>query len=268
MTEGLNQVYCMDALDLLRGLPEACVDLIVTSPPYDKLRTYNGFSFDFEGIAQESYRVLKQGGVLMWVVGDATVNGSETLTSMRQAIYFVDSVNFRMHDTMIYHRQGRFPEVNRYWQEFEYMFVLSKGQPVVFNPMQRRNKRAGERITTRSRNPDGSMFDSIAKREGRGVKAEGDLGNVVFFNAGYNLSTKDEFAFEHPAMFPEKLAECHILTWSNPGDLVLDYFGGSGTTAKMARNNNRNYLTCDISEEYCELMRKRLTMPYTLPMPI
>lgn len=257
-----NNVYCCDALELLKGLPDGCVDLVVTSPPYDNLRTYNGYSFDFERIAHESYRVLKQGGVLVWVVGDATVDGSETLTSFRQALYFRDVAGFRMHDTMIYQKDGApFPESNRYAQEFEYMFVLSKGKPQVHNLLTMKTK-YGASATNSSRSVDGS----VSKFQYELAKPTRTLPNVWYLTSGYMKTTKDKDAFDHPAMFPEALAERHILTWSNAGDLVLDYFGGSGTTAKMARNNGRQFLTCDISEEYCELMRRRLAAPFTLPM--
>lgn len=257
-----NTVYRCDALALLQGLPDGCVDLVVTSPPYDNLRTYNGYSFDFERIAHESYRVLKQGGVLVWVVGDSVVNGSETLTSFRQALYFVDGVGFRMHDTMIYEKDSlQFPETNRCYQLFEYMLVLSKGTPGTANLPRVKTTHFGNGSST-MRMPDGTL-EKAQYATGLATRV---MGNVWKFGVGNGKTTLDQEAFIHPAMFPEKLAERHILTWSTPGDLVLDYFGGSGTTAKMARQNGRNWLTCDISAEYCELMRRRLAQPYTLPM--
>jgi DNA modification methylase len=254
----VNKVYCMDALTLLKHMPTGSVDLVVTSPPYDNLRTYNGYSWDFEAIARETYRVLKTGGVLVWVVGDATVNGQETLTSMRQALYFVDQCGFWMNDTMIYHRQGRFPELFRYWQDFEYMFVLVKGKPKTFNALKERAKYGGKKVST-ERQQDGSLQRPKTIRQTSDMKS---LSNIWYVSRG-DMSRDDELRYEHPAAFPETLAERHILTWSNPGDLVLDYFGGSGTTAKMARKNGRDYLTCDISPEYCDLMERRLSMPYT-----
>jgi DNA modification methylase len=254
-----NQVYCCDALELLRGLPDGSVDLVVTSPPYDNLRTYNGYSFEFEPIAHESYRVLKQGGVQVWVVGDSVVNGSETLVSFRQALFFKEHVGFRVHDTMIYEKDGApFPESNRYLQQWEFMFVLSKGAPAVHNLLQERTLYGGS-ASNSTRSTDGS----VAKIRYATNKPTHALGNIWRLVNGYMKTTKDTYAFDHPAMFPEKLAERHILTWSNSGDLVLDYFGGSGTTAKMARNNGRRWLTCDISAEYCELIRRRLDAPYT-----
>jgi site-specific DNA-methyltransferase (adenine-specific) len=259
-----NVVHHVSAETLLAALPDGCIDAIVTSPPYDSLRKYSGnWTFNFEAIARESYRVLKPGGVLVWVVGDATVNGSATLTSFRQALYFVDCAGFRMHQRIIWEKNS-IPQkrTKAYLPDFEDMFVLSKSEPKTFNPVLRRNWNAGE--VKRKGHSGKNGFDYA---EGlRIVKDESVITNVWKITVGYNHSTKDYFAHEHPAIFPEALAERHILTWTNPGDLVLDYFGGSGTTAKMARANDRDYLTCDISGEYCDLMRRRLAQPYTRQM--
>lgn len=254
-----NTVYCCDALELLRGLPDGSVDLVVTSPPYDNLRTYNGYTFDFEGIARETFRVLKVGGVLVWVVGDATVNGSETLTSFRQALYFRDVCGFRMHDTMIYEALGTGAKGSNYayWQAFEYMFVLVKG---VISTV---NRIADVKNVTTDLLGGGRWRNNGNREKPHATKVFGTRTNIWRYPVGF---ADDSDKTGHPAPFPEDLARDHILTWSNAGDLVLDYFGGSGTTAKMARNNGRNYLTCDISEEYCDLMRRRLALPYTLPM--
>lgn len=256
----LDTVYNVDALELLKALPSDYVDCVVTSPPYDNLRTYNGFTWDFESIARETYRVIKPGGVVVWVVGDATINGSETLTSMRQAIYFVDTCGFRMHDTMVWHKDGSpSPQTNRYLQTWEYMFVLTKDAPKSHELARQKVKYgASESTTFRS---DGSKVSGFKYKLGNETRV---MDNVWYVPSGYMKTTADKDAYEHPAMFPETLAERHILTWTNPGDLVLDYFGGSGTTAKMARKNGRRFLTCDISAEYCDLMNRRLAQPHTL----
>lgn len=260
-TPKLNTVHHCRAEALLSALDTASIDLIVTSPPYDNLRTYNGFAWNFEYIAQQSYRVLKPGGVLVWVVGDSTIDGSETLTSFEQALYFKKNVGFRMHDTMIYEKNGAaYPSSNRYGQIFEYMFVLSKGIPIIFNPVMQKSRWGGHETFGKQsrRQKDGRL----TKVERGAVHLEKPLDNIWRFNNGFGYSSDDN-CYDHPAMFPEALAERHILTWSNPDDIVLDYFGGSGTTAKMARRNNRQYITGDISLEYCRLMEKRLAMPYT-----
>lgn len=256
----LDTVACSDALAFLRALPEGSIDMILTSPPYDNLRTYNGYSWDFEGIARELYRVLKTGGVCVWVVGDSVVDSSEQLNPMRQAIYFVDECKFNMHDTMIYKKQGLpFPDPCRYYQTFEYMFVLSKDVPLSIN-LQTVSRNINSGGLGKQRQRDGSMLQMGY----RGEHEQRVMDNVWVFSTGNGHTTKDKEAFQHPAMFPENLAEQHILSWSNPGQVVLDPFMGSGTTAKMARNLGRHYIGCDISAEYVALALRRLqnTDPY------
>jgi len=256
----LNHIYCMDNVEGLRKhVTDESIDLTVTSPPYDNLRKYNGFEWDFESLAHELYRVTKPGGVVVWVVGDATINGSETLTSFKQAIYFKEVVGFNVHDTMIFEKDSiRYPEANRYYSAFEYMFIFSKGKPKTFNPIRdRKNKRAGELITGRDRNPDGSL----KRKSGHGKRKVPEYGirfNVWKYQIGKWKVAKDKEAYKHPAIFPEKLAEDHIISWSNPGDIVLDPFMGSGTTAKMAALNGRFFVGFEISEEYVEIANKRL----------
>lgn len=256
----LDTIVCAKAEDYLATLSDNSVDLTVTSPPYDNLRTYKGFTFDFECIARQIYRVTKQGGVVVWIVGDATVNGSETLTSMRQALYFVDVCGFRMHQTIIFEKDAMpFPPQKRYYDTFEYAFVLSKGEIKTFNGISEKSRTAGQqsRPTHRQKNGDTKQSENITTKPTR------LLTNVWRFGVGYMKTTQDDYAYEHPAMFPEALAERHILTWSNAGDVVLDPFMGSGTTAKMAAINRRSYIGCDISADYVTLATKRLGMGYT-----
>lgn len=243
----------MDCVDGMKLLPNECIDLTVTSPPYDNLRTYKGFTWDFESVAKELYRVTKQGGVVVWVVGDATIKGSETGTSFRQALYFMEC-GFNLHDTMIYRKKKPPLTHNRYEQEFDYMFVFSKGKPKTFNPIMidklYMDKRTNKAFGRNNTNEHDMGFSS--------KKTKKIKGNVWEYLVGGGKTTKDKIAFNHPAIFPEKLAEDHIISWSNPGDIVFDPFVGSGTTAKMALLNGRNYIGIDISEEYCEIARKRI----------
>jgi DNA modification methylase len=253
----VNQIIQGDCLEVMKGLPDKCIDLTVTSPPYDNLRTYNGFVFDFEGIAKELYRITKDGGVVVWVVGDRVINGSETLIPFNQALYF-KQIGFNIHDTMIYQKNAMpFPEQTRYIQCFEYMFVMSKGKPKSHN-MIKEPTRVANRIKNKKscqRNKDGTTTPMKYETG----KNERNKWNVWVYEVGYNHTTKDKEAFQHPAMFPEALARDHIISWSNKGDLVLDPFVGSGTTAKMALLNGRNYIGIDISEEYCEIAKKRVS---------
>lgn len=252
----LNKIYNESNLDTMKRMPDNFVDLTVTSPPYDGLRTYNGYSFPFEEIAQELYRVTKKGGVLVWVVSDATIEGSESGTSFRQALYFKE-IGFNLHDTMIYDKGfAKFPDAVRYGQSFEYMFVLSKGVPKTFNPIKTESTQAGNKkeVTDREKNGD-------TKKSKATINEYKTERNVWLIDSGFNRSSKDELAFEHPAIFPENLAKLHIVSWSNEADIVYDCFGGSGTTAKMAHLMKRNWILSEISSEYVQIAEKRIA-PY------
>jgi len=250
----------MDCVEAIKLMPDKCIDLTITSPPYDNLRTYEGFSWDFEATAKELYRITKQGGVVIWVVGDATVKGSETGTSFKQALYFKE-IGFNLHDTMIYHKNSLPMNHNRYEQDFEYMFILSKGKPNTFNPI-RIPCKYPEKETARQHSYFSETDEKIRKaRSGKKRKPVGKdkiKGNIWYFSTGKNHSTQDNIAFKHPAIFPEALANDHIISWSNENDIVFDPFMGSGTTAKMAMLNNRKFIGCELSENYCEIIKERL----------
>jgi DNA modification methylase len=242
-----------DCLEHMRRMPEACIDLTVTSPPYDSLRAYNGYSFDFEGIARELYRIIKPGGVVVWVVGDATVKGSETGTSFRQALYFKDVCGFNLHDTMIYEKAGTGAcGSNRaYWQGFEYMFVLSKGRPKTVNRIADKvNAWGGTHTAGRDR-----VGASGQRRQYRArmIPATSVRTNIWRYHGGKCAGFKAD-APRHPAVFPETLARDHILSWSDPGNTVFDPFTGSGTTGKMAILHGRKFIGCEISAEYIEIV--------------
>jgi len=252
-----NTIYNEDCLVTMSKMEDNCIDLTVTSPPYDNLRKYNGYIFDFKNVAKELFRVTKIGGIVVWIVGDATNKGSESGTSFRQALYFLEC-GFNLHDTMIYQKENPIPigGPNRYYQSFEYMFVLSKGKPVTFNPIlrKRRNKwndKRTERIKSFSRNADGNFKKSKVSLVGD-VKID----NIWKYVVGGGNSV--EYGVKHPAAFPEKLAEDHILSWSNEFDMVYDPFCGSGTTPKMAKLNQRRYICSEISEEYAIYARNRV----------
>ena len=260
----INKVYNCDALTLLRAMPSGSVDCCVTSPPYDSLRVYNGYTFDFQPIAHEIYRVLKPGGVCVWVIGDQISNHQRSMTSMRQALYFTDVVGFWMYDLIIFHDPGTaFQHPGRYVNQHEFMYVLSKDEPKTKNIQVKPNKWAGEKRPAGSTkvqySADGSKRETRPRLE---TKDFGVMGNVWTMGAGYGKSTMDRVAFNHPATFPEQLAELHIKSWTNPGDLVLDCFMGSGTTAKIARNLKRDYIGSEISFEYMKIIHDRLRMPF------
>jgi len=255
MNKYLNKIINSECIEVMKELPDNSIDLTITSPPYDNLRDYKGYTFDFKGIAEQLFRITKEGGVIIWVVGDATIKGSETGTSFKQALYFKE-IGFNLHDTMIYAKRNYIPLThNRYEQQFEYMFVFSKGKPQKVNLQKKDNKQVGK--------IKGGGFiqkpDGIRKRnKDTGVSSSSIKPNIFFYNIGNMCSTKDKEAFKHPAIFPEKLAEDHIKSWSNEGDTVLDPMCGSGTTCKMAMLNNRNFIGIEISKEYCEIAEDRL----------
>lgn len=246
----INKNYNENNLDTLSRIPDNFIDLVVTSPPYDNLREYNGYSFEFENVAKELCRTIKQGGVIVWVVGDATVNGSESGTSFRQALYFM-KCGLNLHDTMIYQKDNPPPVggLNRYYQHFEYMFIFSKGKPKTFNPIivERRNKyndKRTHRVKGFNRDKDGNFTKKLVALQ-ENVK----IGNIWKYVVGGGNSVS--YGVKNTAAFPEKLAHDHIVSWSNEGDLVYDPFMGSGTTAKMAIVNNRQWIGSEISKDYC-----------------
>ena len=249
-----------DCLEKMKYIPDGSIDLTVTSPPYDNLRTYNGNNAQWgehvwKGVISDLYRLTKQGGVVVWVVGDATIKGSETGTSFKQALW-AKECGFNLHDTMVYQKNSYpFPPSNRYYQQFEYMFVFSNGSPSSFNGIRqetRWQKGTGEMSTTRK--ADGT---TVAMKCAKG-KRDRLKDNVWLINSGYMRSTKDKYAFEHSAIFPESLARDHIISWSKPGDTVFDPFLGSGTTGKMALELGRKFIGIELDPEYFKIAEKRI----------
>ena len=253
----LNKIYNECCLETMSKMKDGIVDLVVTSPPYDDLRHYNGFSFEFEQIAGELFRVLAKNGVLVWIVGDSTKNGNESGTSFRQALYF-QKVGFSLYDTMIYQKIGtsspQKPEI-RYKHSFEYMFVFCKGQrPKSINLIKPTNKERNRQFETASKvQRNGNIL-----RHSYQIESESILPNVWLVDA---TNGARESSGIHPAAFPEILPERHIFTWSSKGDLVYDPFGGSGTTAKAAHKLERNWILSEVSKEYCDAAENRL-YPY------
>jgi site-specific DNA-methyltransferase (adenine-specific) len=237
----MYKVLCGDCAKVLTSIEADSVDLVVTSPPYDNLRDYHS-EFDLDAITKELVRIVKDGGVIVWIVGDATIDGSETGTSFRQALKFMDA-GFNLHDTMIFEKNSStYPaneKSNRYTQIFEYMFVFSKGKPKTHH------------LICDKQNLWGGYKD-FSKKLKRPVPILSPRTNIWKCVTSFNDRT------EHPAPFPEQLALDHIKTWSNEKDVVLDPFMGSGTTGKMAILSNRNFIGIDISKEYCDIATKRI----------
>jgi len=257
----INVVINDDSSNALKNISNDSIDLTLTSPPYDNLRDYDGYEIDMDSIITELFRITKKGGVVVWVVGDAVINGSETGSSFRQALMFMDK-GFKLHDTMIYEKNtSSFParaNSKRYTQIFEYMFVFCKGKIKTGNLIcDKPNKWAGYTNWGKNthRKKDGNLV------EGKKIKPVPEYSprnNIWKYLVNKGFNSKDKESHQHPAIFPEQLAEDHILTWSNEGDVILDCFAGSGTTLKMAKKNNRNYIGIEISEKYCNLINSIL----------
>jgi len=269
--DGICRIENQACLMTMLGITDNEIDLTVTSPPYDNLRTYEdtvAWDFDiFKAVANDLYRITKEGGVVVWIVGDATIDGSETGSSFKQALYFME-IGFNLHDTMIYQKTNPAPTggSNRYYSAFEYMFVFSKGKPITFNEIRvTRSNKWNDKRKSRNKN---YVRDKAGNFKTKDVPLNLDrpvkMKNVWNAVVGGGNSTMDAFAFEHPAILPEKIAEDHILSWSNKGDVVYDPFMGSGTTGKMAIKNSRQFIGCEVVEKYFKISTKRLQAMITM----
>ncbi len=256
----LNTIINGDCVPVMQGMRSSTVDMVLTSPPYDNLRLYGGHNFLVDGVICEIKRVLKPGGVVVWVVGDAVKAGSETATSFKHVIKFMNS-GFLLHDTMIFEKNtSSFPARktgNRYTQIFEYMFVFSHGKPKTAKLIcDKENKWAGwtnwGKQTKRKKDvlvevPDLKPVPKLSPRN-----------NIWKYTVSGGFGHKDKSAYEHPATFPQKLAEDHISTWTEKGDVVLDPMCGSGTTCIAAKKLDRKYIGIDINKNYTKLSERRL----------
>lgn len=250
----MNKIIQGDCLEVMKDIPDKSIDMILTSPPYDNLRTYNGSlewgEHIWKPVIEELFRIIKDGGVVVWVVGDATIKGSETGTSFKQALYFKE-VGFNLHDTMIYRKVNPIPLThNRYEQGFEFMFVFSKGKPKTFNPIivECKTKGLDTKRRTFYQKSDGILQKGNKNEPVKNIKQKSNVWDIPTYSGKYG----------HPAIFPAKLAEDHIISWSNEGDTILDPFAGSGTVGKMAKQLNRNYILIEKEPEYIEIIKKRL----------
>lgn len=243
-----------DSVKLLKKINNESIDMVLTSPPYDNLRNYNNslkWNFEvFKKIAQELLRILKDGGVIIWVVGDKTQNGSETGTSFQQALYFKE-LGLNLYDTMIYRKLNYMPLTHkRYEQEFEYMFCFSKGKPKTFNPIMKKCKYAGTKAGGQLYKTSDDTTTDIRYI----VKDEKIKGNIFEYHTGQAYTGK----YKHPAMFPLDLALDQIKSWSNEGDIILDCFMGAGTTGVACNELNRNFIGIEIVEKYYEIAKQRI----------
>ena len=241
---------CGNNIEIMKDFVNESIDLVVTSPPYDNLRTYNGYCFDFENTAKELYRIIKKGGVVVWIINDATVKGNETGTSFKQALYFKE-IGFNLHDTMIWFKPDgfNFGSNNCYKQSFEYMFVFSKGKPKTINLIKDIPSKTAGKVTGSVRKHSDGTIDRDPRTYIQGEFKK--RSNVWFVN-------RPKVNYGHPAVFPEELALDQIKSWSNENDVVLDCFMGSGTTGVVCKKINRNFIGIELDKEYFEIAKKRI----------
>lgn len=261
----LNQYYIENCIDTLENrIPDNSLDLVVTSPPYDDIRSYNNnYSFDFETIARLLSKKLKTGGVIVWVVGDATIKGSETGSSFKQALYFKEKCGLRLHDTMIFEKNTTtFPARHngkRYSQIFEYVFILSRGVPKTVNLIcDKPNKWAGTTNFAKQKTDRDKNDNLVAKKKFKPIPEFSPRNNIWTYVTGKGFGSNEDIAYEHPAIFPLQLAVDHIRTWTSEGDVVYDPFSGSGTTLKAAKQLNRYFIGSEKTAEYEYIIKERL----------
>lgn len=257
----LNKINIGNNVSIMNKMPDNSIDLVITSPPYDDLRDYeNKITWDFsvfKKVANQLYRIVKKGGIVVWIIGDKTKDGNKSLTSFKQALY-LQKIGFYMYDVIIYEKAGSGPpHSKRYFNTFEYMFILSKGKPKTVNLLtDKKNNCAG--MTTYSDITRREKDGTLTKKGKKVIKEYGVRTNIWRYNNGKGFATKDSIAYKHPAIFPEKLVDDHILSWSNPGDIVLDPFGGSGTTAKESIKLGRNWIYIEKVKDYAEIAEERI----------
>ena len=259
----LNRIYNEDCLETMKRLGPDAVDLVMTSPPYDAgIRAFKeddaagAWNWEkFQSVAKALFRTMKEGGVIVWITSDQTIKGDETGTSLKQILYFKE-IGFKLYDTMIYAKNGvtMNSDAKHYWDGFEFMPVFTKGKIKTVNLLRDKKNKPCYRPNHWRRNRDGSFTKPTEMRVGE----YGRRTNVWTYSTSYNITSRDKCAYEHPAIFPEPLARDNILSWSNKGDLVYDPFMGSGTTAKVAKQEGRLWLGSEVSKDYCEIADKRL----------
>lgn len=251
-----NRIILTECVKGMKSVPDDIIPLTVTSPPYEGLRTYDGLAdWNFMDVAKELYRITMPGGVVVWVVQEQIVNGSESGESSRQRLAFAN-IGFRLHHTMVLGKLGGHQHSKgRYGGALEYAFILSKGKPRYFCPFRdKKNKEAGREKIFSNRRIDGTF---PAKKKAR-VHPYGFRSPIWFYATGKHHTANEDYAFDHPALMPQQMAEDFILSWSKVGDLVFNPFAGAGTVLKMALLNHRRYLGFEINPKYVEIARRRL----------
>ena len=257
-----NSIYCNDAADTMGGWPENSVDLSIFSPPYDDIRTYGQDEpnkVDLHQIGLAAYRVTKPGGIVAMVIQDQTKDFAKSLTSFRTTVDWADNIGFRLFECVIYNRPGK-PGAwwnQRFRVDHEYIMIFLKGErPKYFNkePLKIPAKYAGHVWSGTQRLTNGKLIP-IERTEQKKLKCPGTV-----WTMGASTTERNPLKTKHPAPFPDKLAENLILCFSQPGELVVDFMCGSGTTLRMAQKHGRDFIGVDNSLEYCKLSQQMLEL--------
>lgn len=255
----LNQIICGDAFEIVRSWPASSVDMVVTSPPYDGIRDYKGFSLNLSAVGQELHRILKDGGVVAMVIQDQTKNFGKSLTSFRTILDWCDRVGFKLFETVIYRKYGA---EGAWWNkrfrvDHEYIPVFLKGErPQYFNKEHLKipSKHGGKTMTG-----GGTRLTNGVRIATRAItinpfKCRGTIWEYMTAGDGSRLK------HQHPATFPNQLPYDFIQCFCPPDGIVLDPFVGSGTTTVAAKNLDRSYIGIDIAPAYCEIAKKRMAI--------
>ena len=253
----VNKIICEDNITYLKTLPDECIDFVITSPPYDALRDYNGYKLDLHGLGVELLRVLKDGGICVMVIQDSTRDFAKSLTSFRTIVDWCDNIGFRLFECNIYNRQGT---EGAWWKkrfrvDHEYMPIFLKGKrPQYFDKENIKipSKHGGKIMTGANiRTKNGQTGSRKVK-----INPTKCPGTVMTF--GNTCGGESKLKSKHPAVFPNMLAYDMIECFCPEDGTVLDPFNGSGTTTLAAKCLGRNYIGIDVSEEYNKIARERL----------
>lgn len=253
----LNEIYCIDCVEGMKKIPDNSVDIVVTSPPYDGIRDYNGFNFDLHETGRGLIRILKEGGIVAMVIQDQTKNFGKTLTSFKTIIDWCDNIGFKLFECVIYRKHGSEGAwwTNRFRVDHEYMPIFLKGEkPQYFNKENLKvpSIHGGKVMTgSGSRRTDGKTNARVT-RPINTMKCRGTIWNYLM------AGDKDPIKRQHPAPFPDQIPLDFIECFCPPGGVVLDPFMGSGSTAVAAKKLNRKYIGFDTSEEYIKIAHARL----------
>jgi hypothetical protein len=258
-----NAILLGDALEILSRIPAGSIPLTLFSPPYDGIRDYGkNWSLDYKTLGRLLFGATCDGGVCAVVIGDGTKDFAKSLTTFRWAVDWVDNTGWRLFECCIYSRHGN-PGAwwtQRFRVDHEYILIFFKGDRLrCFDKtaLMIPSKHAGKVYSGTDRLTNGG-FKKIEPKAVNDLKCRGTIWGYATSNSEGNRTK-----LEHPATFPDRLADDLIHCFSKPGDLVFDPMCGSGTTCVMAAKAKRDYLGIEINPEYHSIAMKRIQAEVT-----